>query len=444
MKKYNCFVISPIGEPNSEIRENADILLEMIIKPAIVDLDFIVERGEERTETRQIGEDVINMVQGAELCICDISDPNPNVFYELGRRDETGKPIILLKRDDSPDPPRDILDRRFITYSFIPKRMVEVKKLLHETVKKMINDGLERSTRANLSDIATSLNRLERKIERIVGGTTPVGNPSTVFPTHNPVEQDSTVTDQPLAAFAVALKENNIPVMEAAMEKLQWTMDHLRFLEVIVEVAAARGSRRAGQIMIDRAHEYIDSHEVSFHKKIEYLGRLVGYISRADMEMECLSLIEEIASILEDQSVGEDPKDIAQIYNQKNRMYFGIYLADRNQNVQYLDMAIDALLSVKQFVQNESYVYYNLALCYREKQDLDSAMDNLERVLQIDHAADKQDSDHISLACELFYATNDPRYGDTLATLKRISPMKAALLDMQQFVQERKNTDFTE
>ncbi len=40
----------------------------------------------------------MRLVQEADLCVVDLTDRNPNVFYECGRRHETGKPAILVIR----------------------------------------------------------------------------------------------------------------------------------------------------------------------------------------------------------------------------------------------------------------------------------------------------------------------------------------------------------
>jgi len=96
MKK--CFVISPIGAEESEARKNADDLFELIIEPALEKYDFKVIRGDMVSNSTSITDDVIKMTQNSELYIIDLTGHNPNVFYECGRRHETSKPFILIKR----------------------------------------------------------------------------------------------------------------------------------------------------------------------------------------------------------------------------------------------------------------------------------------------------------------------------------------------------------
>ena len=72
-----CFIISPIGESGSETRRNADDLRDLLIKPVLEPLGFEVVRGDHRSDAGQIDIDVIRAVQEADLCIADISLPNP-------------------------------------------------------------------------------------------------------------------------------------------------------------------------------------------------------------------------------------------------------------------------------------------------------------------------------------------------------------------------------
>ena len=52
MSKYTCFVISPIGQMGTQIRQDADDLLELIIEPALEIYDFKVIRGDHRCRNR--------------------------------------------------------------------------------------------------------------------------------------------------------------------------------------------------------------------------------------------------------------------------------------------------------------------------------------------------------------------------------------------------------
>ena len=117
-----------------------------------------------------------------------------------------------------------------------------------------------------------------------------------------------------------ALRSRNIPLAEEAMQQLQYRMDKIKFYDQVVEQVAAMGSKMAGEMAVEMAEEFFDS-DVSFHKKVEYLGCLVSYLGRADKEQEGLELVQKLCSRLEGEADGEDPEDVAQIYNQPNRLY---------------------------------------------------------------------------------------------------------------------------
>lgn len=93
----HCFVVSPIGEEGSEIRKNADKLLKHIINPVCQSCGLSVERVDQINDSDSITQTIIDNLLSADLVIADISGHNPNVFYEMGYRKCTGKPIIHLK-----------------------------------------------------------------------------------------------------------------------------------------------------------------------------------------------------------------------------------------------------------------------------------------------------------------------------------------------------------
>lgn len=94
--KKTCFVIGPIGAEGSETRRNADNLFLGLIKPAIDEcgIPFDVLRADHMTNPGSITEQVINAVIDSDLVIADLSERNPNAYYELGIRHVVQKPTI--------------------------------------------------------------------------------------------------------------------------------------------------------------------------------------------------------------------------------------------------------------------------------------------------------------------------------------------------------------
>ena len=132
MKK--CFVISPIGAENSEIRKRADQLFKYIIKPVCVECDFEAIRVDQINKSDSITQTIIDFIKSAELVIADMTGHNPNAFYEIGYRASTGKPMIYLK-EKGETIPFDIASIRAFEYDLQNLDAVEeIKGRLKQTI----------------------------------------------------------------------------------------------------------------------------------------------------------------------------------------------------------------------------------------------------------------------------------------------------------------------
>ena len=131
--KY-CFVVSPIGEEGSEIRANADKLLKHIISPVCQSCGLSVERVDQINDSDSITQTIIDKLLSADLVIADISGHNPNVFYEIGYRKCTGKPIVHLKCKGE-RLPFDVNTIRTFEYDLTDLDNVEaIKERLQQTI----------------------------------------------------------------------------------------------------------------------------------------------------------------------------------------------------------------------------------------------------------------------------------------------------------------------
>ena len=115
MKEKICFVISPIGDKDSDIRKHADAFLKLLVEPALGEFGFNVVRADQIATSSVITNDIVEYVQQSELCLVDLTFHNPNVFYECGRRHENGKPTIQLIKNGE-QLPFDVAGK----HSFIP------------------------------------------------------------------------------------------------------------------------------------------------------------------------------------------------------------------------------------------------------------------------------------------------------------------------------------
>jgi hypothetical protein len=91
-------VISPIGEEGSETRTRSDQILKHIITEPVSQLGYEVIRADKISEPGIITTQIIEYIVDAELVIADLTDHNPNVFYELAIRHAMRKPLVQMIR----------------------------------------------------------------------------------------------------------------------------------------------------------------------------------------------------------------------------------------------------------------------------------------------------------------------------------------------------------
>ena len=91
-----CFVISPIGEPESDTRKRSDQILRHIIRPAVEAKGYGAVRADEISEPGIITAQVIQHVVDDPLVLADLTERNPNVFYELAIRHAIRKPFVQI------------------------------------------------------------------------------------------------------------------------------------------------------------------------------------------------------------------------------------------------------------------------------------------------------------------------------------------------------------
>jgi hypothetical protein len=148
--KKLCFVIGPVGDPESDPRIHADWLLEGIIEPVMIEFpDFTVKRADQDPRPGLIDAQMINDLLNADLVIADLSFLNPNAFYEIGIRHMAQKPIIHMQLATE-KPPFDVSLYRAIKFS-----------------------------RRKYSDIGIARGELKRTVEAVLANGYQIENPVT-------------------------------------------------------------------------------------------------------------------------------------------------------------------------------------------------------------------------------------------------------------------------
>lgn len=91
-----CFVIAPIGDEDSGTRRRSDKVLKHIIVPVVEPLGYKAVRADQISEPGIITTQVIQRIAEDPLVIADLTEWNPNVFYELALRHALRKPLVQM------------------------------------------------------------------------------------------------------------------------------------------------------------------------------------------------------------------------------------------------------------------------------------------------------------------------------------------------------------
>jgi hypothetical protein len=112
-----CFVIAPIGSRGSERYQRFRNLLDFAIRPAVesANLGLEVVRADDIGGPGSLIRDILEHIAASHIVIADLSEQNPNVFYELGVRHSLSPRTILIAQKIE-DIPFDLRDYRVLAY----------------------------------------------------------------------------------------------------------------------------------------------------------------------------------------------------------------------------------------------------------------------------------------------------------------------------------------
>jgi hypothetical protein len=135
-----CFVISPIGKPGTERHTKFKEVLDYIIKAAVKASGYNLQvlRADDIDRAGSFIKDILESLYGSYVVIADLTEQNPNVFYELGVRHALSPRTILIAQSID-DIPSDLREYRTIVYDTSAKGAANfstrLKKYLGEMQK---------------------------------------------------------------------------------------------------------------------------------------------------------------------------------------------------------------------------------------------------------------------------------------------------------------------
>jgi hypothetical protein len=134
-KKEKCFVIMPISDQGDYPQGHFTKVYEQIIKPSVEGSGYEAYRVDENNICDAIINKIFTAIQECPMAICDLSNRNPNVLYELGLRQAYDKPVVLIQ-DEKTEKIFDISGISTVFYK--STRLYEDVLEARESIKKAI------------------------------------------------------------------------------------------------------------------------------------------------------------------------------------------------------------------------------------------------------------------------------------------------------------------
>lgn len=154
-----CFIITPIGNANSETRRMADGVIGSALRPILEQRGFKVITPHQMSNPGAIDRVVIQQILECELVIANLTGLNPNVMYELAVRHSFGKPVVCIA-ESLTNLPFDIHSQRVLFYTNDMRGVEELQSALPEyidsaMIESPLNPIVNTKTDLSVSDNAT-------------------------------------------------------------------------------------------------------------------------------------------------------------------------------------------------------------------------------------------------------------------------------------------------
>ena len=126
-----CFVLMPFDSNFNKVYSKG-------IKPAIKKSKLIPKRADEIFAVQPVVQDLWEYINKASLLVADLTDRNPNVFYEVGLAHALPKRLIILTQRKE-DVPFDLQHIRWIKYENTSKGWKKLSDKLSQTINKVMS-----------------------------------------------------------------------------------------------------------------------------------------------------------------------------------------------------------------------------------------------------------------------------------------------------------------
>ncbi len=124
-----CFVLMPFEVAFDSVYE--------AIKAGAENAHMQCERADAVRDNQAVIEKIKKSIQRAGLIVADMTDDNPNVFYEIGYAHGLGKECLLITQTPSEDAPFDLRHLEHIKYSTDQQGLTTLTRALAETIARV-------------------------------------------------------------------------------------------------------------------------------------------------------------------------------------------------------------------------------------------------------------------------------------------------------------------
>lgn len=176
-----CFVISPIGKEETENYQKFRDVLDFIFKPAIEknSICFDVIRADDLNKTGSFVKDILENIALSYLVIVDMTNQNPNVFYELGIRHTISNRTILVAQSID-DIPSDLREYRTVIYDTTAKGAALFATKISGIIREIENEPdrpdnpvqtyLPNSVKQKITEYEVIIEKLKNELENYFKG----------------------------------------------------------------------------------------------------------------------------------------------------------------------------------------------------------------------------------------------------------------------------------
>lgn len=162
-----CFIISAIGESGTPTRERADKVYKYLIAPVCEDLGYKPIRVDHVNAVDNINETIINYLKTAHMVITDMTEHNPNAFYELGFRQALELPLVPIIESGG-KLPFDVMMTRTTFYDTDVSKIEESKVDLKSKMQRFENFKMPISRLDKTTTLESIDKKLNQKLDKIL------------------------------------------------------------------------------------------------------------------------------------------------------------------------------------------------------------------------------------------------------------------------------------